>query len=133
MYTKEWKVMSIITTNPAKITIQLIDHQNLDQEQLFQLAHHIDAYEIEKQLQESVVFDIIKITKSGEIDLIITPKIGLKYNELKEHLDTVINYALENVNLGGCKWEVLKITFLTEAPGKPSYVFNNLHEAFKAD
>jgi len=125
--------MSIVTMNPAKVTIQLLDNQGLTQEQIFKLAHHIDAYEIEKQLQESLVIDIQKITRSGMIELIITPKSGLTYDELSKYLNDAILFALKSVNLEECRWEIIEIAFQTEIPGKPSYVFDDLHEAFKAE
>lgn len=125
--------MSIVTTNPAKITVQLLENQNLSQEQIFKLAHYIDAYEIEKELQESLVIDIYEVTKAGKIELVLTPKSGLSYDELSEHLKTVITYSLKNVNLENCTWEVTKISFETQVPGKASFVTGDLHSAFKAD
>jgi hypothetical protein len=125
--------MSIVTTNPAKITVQLLDNQNLSQEQIFELAHYIDAYEIEKQLQETLVIDIFEVTKTGKIELVLTPKSGLSYEELSLHLKTVISYSLKNVNLEQCKWEVTKISFETRVPGKASFISADLHSAFKAD
>jgi len=132
-YSEVRLVMSIVTTNTAKIAVQLLDQPNLSQEQIFKLAHFIDAYEIEKQLQDSLVIDIHEVTKNGKIELLLTPKSGLSYEELSEHLKTIISYALENVNLIDCRWEITKISFQTEKPGKPSYVSNDVHSAFKAD
>jgi hypothetical protein len=125
--------MSIVTTNPAKVSIRLLDQKDLTHDQIFQLAQHIDAYEIEKKLQESLVIDIHKVTKSGKIDLIITPKTGLTYDELYNHVTKVISFALKSVKLENCRWEILEISFQTEMPGKPSYVYEDLHTAFKAD
>ncbi|WP_455391455.1 hypothetical protein [[Eubacterium] cellulosolvens] len=125
--------MSIVTTNPARITVQLIDYQSLNQERIFKLAHFIDAYEIEKKLQESLVIDIYEISKAGRIELLLTPKSGLTYDEISEHIRTVIAFALDKVNLSDCKWEIEKISFETQKPGKPSYVFDGDHSAFKAE
>ena len=126
-------VMSIVTTNPARIIIQLLDQPVLTQDQIFKLAHYIDAYEIEKQLQETLVIDINEITRDGIVELVLTPKMGLKYDDIAEHLKKVISYALKNVDLGECKWDIVKISFETQRPGKASYVFDDLHRAFKAD
>ena len=125
--------MSIVTTNPARITVQLLGEQNLTLNQIFQLAQYIDAYEIEKQIQESLVIDIHEVTKNGIIELVLTPKSGLKYDELSEHLKMVIDYALKNAKLGDKKWEITKISFETQRPGKASYVFEDKYHAFKAD
>ena len=125
--------MSIVTTNPAHITVQLLNQQSLTLEQLFQIAHYIDAYEIEKQLQESLVIDIQEVTKSGTIELVLTPKTGLTYEEVSEHLKMVFSYALKNVNLPECKWEITRISFKNEKLGKASYVYDDLHRAFKTD
>ena len=122
--------MSIVTFNPAHITVQLLDQQGLNQEQIFKLAHFIDAYEIEQKLQDKLVIDIHEVTKTGKIELLLTPKSGLTYDEVNEHLETIIKYALKNVNLEGTRWEILKISFLTEKPGKPSYVNHDFHRAF---
>jgi hypothetical protein len=124
--------MSIVTINPAWVTVKLIDNQNLTQSQIFKLAHHIDAYEIEKHLQENLVIDINRISKNGLIELVLTPKSGLTYDELSEHLDMIMTYSLKNVNLEDCRWEIIDISFKSERPGKPSYVQeNNIHQAFK--
>jgi hypothetical protein len=125
-------VMSIVTTNPARVIVKLIDQRNLTQDQIFKLAHFIDSYEIEKQLQETLVIDINEITRDGTIELVLTPKSGLKYEDISDHLKTVISFALKNVDLGECEWEIVKISFETQRPGKPSYVAEDLHRAFKA-
>ena len=125
--------MSIVTTNPVKVTIQLLDHQDLTYQQIFKLAHYIDAYEIEKQLQESLVIDIYEVTKAGKIEFLLTPTSGLTYDELSEHLQTLISYSLEKVNLAKCKWEITQIVFETRVPGKASFVSGNIQKAFKAD
>jgi hypothetical protein len=124
--------MSIVTTNPAFITVQLKDTQNLTREQMFKLAHYIDAYEIERNLQETLVIDINRISRSGIIELLLTPKEGLAYEELSYHLEMAITYSLNSVNLGECKWEVVNISFEPERPGKPSYVVGeDVHSTFK--
>jgi hypothetical protein len=133
MLLKERKVMAIVTTNPARVLIRLIDQPVLTHEQIFQLAHFIDAYEIEKQLQESLVIDIHKVTAAGQIELIMTPKTGLSYDEIASHLNQVITYALKNSNLEGSQWEIIEISFQIVKPGKPSFVYDNLHAAFKAE
>ena len=125
--------MSIITTNPAKILIRLLDQHDLDIEKIFKLAQYIDAYEIEKQLQETLVIDIHRLTRSGQIHLIMTPKIGLTYDELLTHLKDVIAYAFKNANLEGVRWEILEISFQIESQGKASYVFDDLRAAFKTE
>ena len=123
--------MSIVTTNPARVIVKLIDQRKLTQDQIFKLAHFIDSYEIEKQLQDILVIDIDEITKEGTIELVLTPKSGLKYEDISDHLKTVISFALKNVDLGECEWEIVKISFETQRPGKPSYVAEDLHKAFK--
>ncbi len=124
--------MSIITMNPARVAVQLIDVHNLTQQQIFKLAHHIDAYEIEKQLQDNLVIDIYKVTTKGKIELVLTPKSGMTYDELSEHLDNIMKYALRSVELEQCRWEIIDISFLTQKPGQPSYVHDeDFHSAFK--
>lgn len=125
--------MSIVTTNPAKVLIRLIDHPDLTHDQIFQLAQFIDAYEIEKQIQENLVIDIHKVTCAGQIELIMTPKTGMSYSDISNHLNQVIEYALKNSNLEGSQWEILEIIFQIVKPGKPSFVYDDLHAAFKAD
>ena len=85
--------MSIVTMNPAKVSVQLLDINNLTHQQIFKLAHLIDAYEIDKQLQDKLVIDILKVTRSGWVELILTPKTGLTYDELSEHLDLILKSA----------------------------------------
>jgi hypothetical protein len=119
-----------VTTNPARITVQLLQNQNLSQEQIFKLAHYIDAYEIEKELQETLVIDIVEVTKNGRIELMLTPKSGLSYDELSDHLKTVISYSLKNVDLENCNWEVTKISFETKVPGKASFISGDMHKVF---
>ena len=126
--------MSIVTTNPARITVQLIGEPNLEQSKIFKLAQFIDAYEIEKQLQETLVIDIYRISKTGRIELVLTPRGGLTYDELSDHLDKAISFALKSVDMEECKWEIVNISFKTEMPGHPSYVFEeNVHKAFKKE
>jgi hypothetical protein len=119
--------MTIFTTNQARITLKLVDRQNLTYDQIFKIAQYIDAYEIDKQLQDNLVIDIQKVTKAGEIELVLTPKNGLRYSEIADHLKMILQYALENVNLADSKWEILKIEFQPEMPGKPSYFTSNSH------
>ncbi len=114
--------MTILITNPVKITVQLLDQKSLTSEQIFKLAHNIDAYEIEKQLQDSLAIDINKVTKTGHIELVITPSSGLTYDELSEHFHLAMAHTLENVNLPQSKWEMIEITIKPETPGRPSYV-----------
>ena len=114
--------MAILITNPVKITVQLLDQKPLTSEQIFKLAHNIDAYEIEKQLQDSLAIDINKVTKTGYIELVITPTSGLTYDELSEHFNLAMVHSLENVNLPQCRWEIIEIAIKTATPGRPSYV-----------
>jgi hypothetical protein len=125
--------MSIVTTNPAKVTVRLLEHSDLTQDQIFKIAHFIDSYEIEKQLQDTLVIDIYKVTKTGEIELVLTPKTGLSYDTLSEHLQMIVSFALQKVNLADCKWEITKLEFQTEKFGKPSYVFDEPQSIFRAD
>lgn len=126
--------MSIVTTNPAKVTVQLLDSQYLTHEQIFKLAHFIDAYEIEKELQDTLVIDIFKITKNGRLEIILTPTGGLTYDELSHHLNSIMTESLKNVNLDGCRWEVISILFITKVPGQPSFVYyEDIQESFKTD
>ncbi len=113
--------MTIFTTNQARITVQLLDRHDLNYDQIFKIAQYVDAYEIDKEVQDNLVIDIQRVTRSGEIELVLTPKNGLKYNEIAEHLKMVLRYALESVNMAECNWEILKIEFQPEKPGKPSY------------
>ena len=126
--------MSIVTMNPARVSVQLLDRDDLTQEQIFKLAHHIDAYEIDKQIQDNLVIDIYKLTKKGLIELLLTPKSGLTYDELSEHLARVMNFALKSINLDQCHWEIVDIKFLTQVPGQPSYIHEeDIHSAFKTE
>jgi hypothetical protein len=120
--------------NPAKVSIQLLDINNLTHQQIFKLAHLIDAYEIDKQLQDKLVIDILKVTRSGRVELILTPKTGLKYDELSEHLDLILKYALTSSDMDKCRWEIIDIDFITQKPGKPSYIHEEgIHTAFRTE
>lgn len=133
MTCEENLVMPIVTTNPAVVTIQLLDKFDLSQEQIFKLAHCIDAYEIENKLQDSLVIDIYNVTKEGMIELLLTPKSGMRYDELSEHLTNIISNSLKRADLAECRWELTKITFQTKVPGKASYVFDEPHAVFRSD
>jgi len=126
--------MSILTTNPARVTIQLLDNQGLTQEQIFRLAHSIDAYEIERKMEENLVIDIQEISKSGKIVLVIVPKGGLTYDDLSYHLDMIMSFALKSVNLEKCRWELSNIYFQIQNLGKPSYVADDaFYSEFKQE
>jgi hypothetical protein len=120
--------------NPARVAVQLIDYKDLTQDQIFKLAHHIDAYEIDEKIQDNLVIDIYKITKLGVIELVLTPKGGLTYDELSEHLNKIMTYALKTVDLEKCRWEIIDIVFITQKLGKPSYVNDEgIFTAFRSE
>jgi hypothetical protein len=115
--------MAIITTNPMDILIKLVGDRNLTQDEMFNLAQYIDAYEIEKGERETIVVDIKRLTKEGKVIIYITPRGGgLTYENISDHVKSLMDYAIPKSGLNEFKWEVEEFTTDLEAPGTPSYV-----------
>jgi hypothetical protein len=117
--------MAIITTNPMDIFIKLVGDRNLTQDEMFKLAQHIDAYEIEKGERETIVIDIKKLTKDGSVVIYMTPRGGgLTYENISKHVKSLMEFAIPKAGLNEFKWEIEEFTTDLEAPGTPSYVSN---------
>ncbi len=124
--------MTIITTNPMDVLIKLKGDRELTQDEMFKLAHHIDAYEIEKGERESIVIDIKRLTKSGIIHIYITPRGGgLTYENISEHIKSIMEFATQKAGLESFKWEIEELLSDLESPGTPSYVSGNIHSYVK--
>lgn len=96
--------------------------RDLKAEELFVLAEALDEYEVEKEVEEMIVIDISEITSSGMIVVHVIPKRMLSYNEIYQHVDTLIKDALKKSGLKSHDYEIKKIIFRTIRPGTPSSV-----------
>ena len=115
--------MAIITTNPMDIYIRLVGDRHLTQDEMFKLAQHIDAYEIEKGERETIVIDIKRLTKDGSIIIYVTPRGGgLTYDNISSHVKSLMEFAIPKAGLTEFKWEIEEFSTDLEAPGTPSYV-----------
>jgi len=106
--------------------MDLIINLNLDRElsldDLFKLGQYLDAYEVERDVEDTLVIDIKKINKAGTIQVFITPQGMMTYDEICDHIKQMMEFALTNSDLDDCKWEVREIIYHPKRPGTPSYV-----------
>jgi hypothetical protein len=118
--------VAIITTNPMDVLIKLKGDRELSQDEMFKLAHHIDAYEIEQGERETIVIDIKRLTKDGIIQIYVTPRGGgLTYENISEHVKSLMDFATQKTGLDSFKWEIEELMSDLESPGTPSYVSGN--------
>jgi hypothetical protein len=105
------------------IFIKLKGNRDLTQDEMFNLAQYIDAYEIEKGERETIVIDIKRLTKDGSIIIFLTPRGGgLTYETISNHVKSMMEFAIPKAGLNEFKWEIEEFTTDLEAPGTPSYV-----------
>lgn len=124
--------MAIITTNPMDVLIKLKGDRELSQDEMFKLAHHIDAYEIEQGERESIVIDIKRLTNNGVIQIYITPRGGgLTYENISEHVKSLMEFSIQKAGLENFKWEIEELISDLESPGTPSYVAGNVSSYVK--
>jgi hypothetical protein len=106
-------------------SMDLIINLNVDRElvldDLFKLGQFLDAYEVERDVEDTLVIDIKKINKAGTIQIYITPQGMMTYDEICDHIKQMMEFALTNAELEDSKWEVREIIYHPKRPGTPSY------------
>ena len=95
---------------------------------LFNFIDALDAYEVEKDLEETLVVDITEITNDGLVVIHIEPKKMIRYSDVYDHLDAMITNAFKLAKMDDYEYEIKKILFRIYKTGVPSEVVNNLKE-----
>jgi hypothetical protein len=104
------------------LVINLICDRELTIDDLFKLGQYLDAYEVERDVEDTLVIDIKKINKTGTIHVFITPQGMMTYDEICDHIKQLMEFALTNSELEDFKWEVREIVYHPKRPGTPSFV-----------
>lgn len=103
------------------LIINLMVDKELTIDDLFKLGQYLDAYEVERDVEDTLVIDIKKINKAGTIQIFITPQGMMTYDEICDHIKQMMEFALTNSDLDDCSWEVREIVYHPKRPGTPSY------------
>ncbi|UCH88969.1 MAG: hypothetical protein JSV49_12160 [Thermoplasmata archaeon] len=114
--------VAIAILNPMDLVINLMCDRELTLDDLFKLGQYLDAYEVERDVEDTLVIDIKRINKTGTIYIYITPQGMMTYDEICEHIKQLMEFALTNAGMDNFKWEVREIIYYTKRPGTPSYV-----------
>ena len=114
--------MSIAILNSMDLIINLNLDRELNLDDLFKLGQYLDAYEVERDVEDTLVIDIKKINKAGTLQVFITPQGMMTYDEICDHIKQMMDFALTNADLEDCKWEVREIIYHPKRPGTPSFV-----------
>jgi hypothetical protein len=107
-------------TKPEKHTIPPKD--------LFKFIDALDAYEIDKKIEETLVVDITEITNDGLVVIHIEPKKMIRYQDVYDHIDAMMKNAFKVAKMKNYEYEIKKILFRIYKPGVPSSVVNDLSE-----
>jgi hypothetical protein len=95
---------------------------------LFKFIDALDAYEIDKKIEETLVVDITEITNDGLVVIHIEPKKMIRYQDVYDHLDSMMTNAFKVAKMKNYEYEIKKILFRIYKPGVPSSVINDLSE-----
>jgi hypothetical protein len=95
---------------------------------LFNFIDALDAYEIDKKLEETLVVDITEITNDGLVVIHIEPKKMIRYVDVYEHIDAMMVNAFKNAKMKDYEYEIKKILFRIHKTGVPSSVVDDLKE-----
>ncbi|UCH89125.1 MAG: hypothetical protein JSV49_00305 [Thermoplasmata archaeon] len=95
---------------------------------LFSFIDALDAYEVEKGLEEELVVDITEITNDGLVVIHIEPKKMIRYADIYDHLEAMITNAFNIAGMKDYTYEIKKILFRIHRPGTPSSVVKDLNE-----
>jgi hypothetical protein len=114
--------VAIAILNPMDLIINLMCDRELTLDDLFKLGQYLDAYEVERDVEDTLVIDIVKINKTGTIHIYITPQGMMTYDEICDHIKQIMEFALTNSGMDDFKWEVREIIYHPKRPGTPSYV-----------
>jgi hypothetical protein len=104
------------------LIINLQSDRELTLDDLFKLGQYLDAYEVERDVEDTLVIDIKKINKTGTIHIYITPQGMMTYDEICDHIKQLMEFALVNSGMENYNWEVREIIYYPKRPGTPSYV-----------
>ena len=114
--------MAIAILNSMDLVIHLTCDRELTIDDLFKLGQYLDAYEVERDVEDTLVIDIKSINKAGKINIFLTPQGMMTYDEICDHIKQLMEFALTNAGLEGFPWEVREIIYHPKRPGTPSYV-----------
>jgi hypothetical protein len=114
--------VAIAILNSMDLIINLMVDRELTIDDLFKLGQYLDAYEVERDVEDTLVIDIKKINKAGTIHIFITPQGMMSYEEICDHIKQLMDFALTNAGLENFSWEVREIIYHPKRPGTPSFV-----------
>lgn len=117
--------VAIAILNSMDLVINLMVDRELSLDDLFKLGQYLDAYEVERDVEDTLVIDIKKINKTGTINIFITPQGMMTYDEICDHIKQLMEFALTNAGMDGFQWEVREIIYHPKRPGTPSFVPSN--------
>lgn len=95
---------------------------------LFNFIDALDAYEIEKGIEETLVVDITEITNDGLVVIHIEPKKMIRYVDIYEHIDSMMTNAFKLAKMNQYEYEIKKMLFRIFKTGVPSAVVTDLKE-----
>jgi hypothetical protein len=104
------------------------EKQVIPPKDLFNFIDALDAYEVEKDLEEILVVDITEITNDGLVVIHIEPKKMIRYSDVYDHLDAMITNAFKLAKMNDYDYEIKKILFRIYKTGVPSSVVDNLKD-----
>jgi hypothetical protein len=104
------------------------ERQTIPPKDLFNFIDALDAYEVEKDLEETLVVDVTEITNDGLVVIHIEPKKMIQYNDIHGHLEAMLMNAFKLAKMKDYEYEIKKILFRIYKAGQPSSVVDDLKE-----
>jgi hypothetical protein len=105
-----------------------LDAGELSPEEMFSLADALDAYEMDAQVEETIVMDISEIADNAMVVVRVDPKRMITYDEIFQHIHKMISAALEKADFPGNQYRIKKILFRTLIPGSPSKMSDEVND-----
>ena len=104
------------------------DKHKIPPKVLFNFIDALDAYEIDKGIEETLVVDITEITNDGLVVIHIEPKKMIRYVDVYDHIDAMMMNAFKIADMEEYDYEIKKILFRIYKTGVPSSVVTDLKE-----
>ncbi len=123
----EGENLPVLIKNPMDVIISLAAKE-LSPEDMFKMAEALDAYEIDAKVEKTVVMDISEIADNAMVVVRVDPKKMISYQEIFQHIDSMITGALKKAGFEAQEYTIKKILFRTILPGSPSTMVDEVND-----
>ncbi len=114
--------MPIATSSALEVKVKIDCPRDLTVAELVKLAKALDEYEVENNTTKSLVIDTKTIKFDGTFEFYLTPHYTVTYEEILEHVESVVPYAMDKADLSDFAFKFEEITFHHKDLGTPSFV-----------